>query len=88
MDAGRAAFVPALGTSRLKSDDSVSLQSWRFGGILSYLMFESLVICGFALRILGRFASNLSLTTFCSAYHYLIRHSHTSFPSVAVPSVE
>ena len=53
MDAGRAAFVPALGTSRLKSDDSVSLQSWRFGGILTYLMFESLVIRGFALKFLG-----------------------------------
>ena len=44
---------PALETLRLKSDDPPSLQSWRFGSLLSYVMLESVVLYGLAFRFLG-----------------------------------
>jgi hypothetical protein len=44
---------PALETLELTPDDALALQRWRFGAILLFVMFETLVGYGFALRSLG-----------------------------------
>jgi hypothetical protein len=50
----RTTFIrPALERLRLKSDDLASLLKWRTGAILTAVLFESLVLLGFALRFIG-----------------------------------
>ena len=44
---------PALEALQLKPDDATSLQRWRSGSILSFVLFESVVLYGFALRFMG-----------------------------------
>jgi hypothetical protein len=43
----------AVETVRLKPDDAVSLQRWRSGSIICSVLFESIVLLGFALRFMG-----------------------------------
>jgi len=51
----RMTFIrPALDRLLLKPDDSASLLKWRTGAILMAVLFESLVLVGFALRFMGR----------------------------------
>jgi hypothetical protein len=44
---------PALDALQFKPDDVSSLTRWRAGNILSYILMESVVLFGFALRFLG-----------------------------------
>jgi hypothetical protein len=44
---------PALETLQTKQDDTSALQHWRSGNILSFVLFEAIVLFGFALRFLG-----------------------------------
>lgn len=44
---------PALETLRLKPDDVGALQAWRSGSILCAVLFESIVLVGFALRFVA-----------------------------------
>jgi hypothetical protein len=44
---------PAIETLQEKPDDQIALARWRAGNILSFVLAESIVLFGFALRFLG-----------------------------------
>jgi hypothetical protein len=44
---------PAAEVLQTSPDDRMALSRWRFGNILSFVLAESIVLLGFALRFLG-----------------------------------
>jgi hypothetical protein len=44
---------PAIENLQEKADDQIALARWRAGNILSFVLAESIVLFGFALRFLG-----------------------------------
>jgi hypothetical protein len=49
----RTKVQKASETLQSKPDDAKALQQWRFGGILTAVLMEVIVLYGFALRFLG-----------------------------------
>jgi hypothetical protein len=46
-------ILPALETLRAKPDDGPSIARWRIGSVFSYALSESVMLYGFALRVMG-----------------------------------
>lgn len=44
---------PALETLQAKPDDGASLERWRTGSFVSYILAEAIVLFGLCLRFLG-----------------------------------
>ena len=46
-------ILPAMETLRARPDDGPAIARWRIGSVLSYALSESVMLCGFALRVMG-----------------------------------
>jgi len=49
----RTKIEPAVESLQSNPDDAKALRQWRFGGTLTAMLMELIVVCGFALRFLG-----------------------------------